>query len=118
MKFLVDENVGFSLINFLRNSGYDTKSVSEFYPSRDDFFLINLAYKEERIIITNDKDFGFLIFNSKFPTPSVILLRFQQENSNQKIDAMKHILQFPKEKIYNHFIVISENKIRFRKIMS
>jgi len=43
MKFLVDENVGFSIINFLRENGFDTKSVSELYPSRDDIFIFNEA---------------------------------------------------------------------------
>lgn len=36
MKFLADENVGYSIVNCLRNKGYDVKSVSELFPSRDD----------------------------------------------------------------------------------
>jgi hypothetical protein len=44
IKFLVDENAGFSIINYLREKGYDTKSVSELFPSRDDIFIMKIAY--------------------------------------------------------------------------
>jgi predicted nuclease of predicted toxin-antitoxin system len=114
MKFLIDENIGVSLINYLRNNGHDVKSASEFYPSRDDTSLINIAHQENRIIVTNDKDFGYLTFKAKLPPPSVILFRFKQEIPAEKINAISAILNFPQDKILNHFIVVSENKIRIR----
>lgn len=114
MKFLVDENVGFSLIKYLREQGYDVKSVSELFPSRDDISIIQIAYQEERILVTNDKDFGYLIFKANFPPPSIILFRFNEEIPSEKIIAIKTILNLPPEKIINHFIVASENKIRIR----
>jgi predicted nuclease of predicted toxin-antitoxin system len=85
MKFLIDENVGYSIIQYLRDKGFDLKSVSELFPSRDDVFIINTAYKEERIIVTNDKDFGYLIFKTKMPPPAIILLRFKDESPSVKI---------------------------------
>jgi predicted nuclease of predicted toxin-antitoxin system len=118
MKFLIDENIGVSLTEFLRNKGYDVKSVSEFFPSRDDTSLINIAHQENRIIVTNDKDFSYLTFKAKLPPPSVILFRFKQEIPTEKINAISAILNFPQNKILNHFIVVSENKIRLRPIQS
>ena len=116
MKFLVDENVGFSIINFLRENGFDTKSVSELYPSRDDIFIFNEAQRENRIIVTNDKDFGYLVFKTEPPPISVILLRFEDESIPGKLNAIKEILKLPKEKLLEHFIVLSENKIRIRSL--
>ncbi len=114
MKFLIDENIGVSLTEFLRNKGYDVKSASELFPSRDDVTIIKIAHKEERIIITNDKDFGYLIFKAQLPPPSIILFRFKEEKPAEKINAIKEIINLPAEKIENHFIVASENKIRIR----
>ncbi|MGA9291716.1 MAG: DUF5615 family PIN-like protein [Ignavibacteriaceae bacterium] len=57
-KFIVDENVGYSTIKYLRGKGFDTKSVSEIFPSREDVYIMENAYQEKRIIITNDKDFS------------------------------------------------------------
>ncbi len=116
IKFLIDENVGFSILKHLRELGYDTKSVSELFPSLDDIFLLESAYREERIIITNDKDFGHLIFKYHLPAIAIILLRFNDESPALKIHAIKTILNLPKEKILNHFIVASENKIRIRPL--
>ncbi|HQI42396.1 MAG: hypothetical protein B6D44_02410 [Ignavibacteriales bacterium UTCHB2] len=114
IKFLVDENVGFTIINYLRDQGYDTKSVSEFFPSRDDSFILKKAIQENRIIITNDKDFGYLIFKTNLPAISLILLRFNDETPELKLNAIKTILSLPKDKLLNHFIVASEDKIRVR----
>ena len=118
MKFLIDENIGVSLTEFLRNKGYDVKSASELFPSRDDLSIIQIAYQEERILVTNDKDFGYLTFKVKLPPPSVILFRFKQEIPAEKINAINAILNFPQDKIINHFIVVSENKIRLRPLHS
>lgn len=75
------------------------------------------AYQEERIVVTNDKDFGYLIFKSSMSSaPAIILLRFQDESPTLKINAIKTILKLPEEKVLNHFIVASENKIRIRPI--
>jgi len=116
IKFLIDENVGYSVIEYLREKGFDTKSVRELFPSRDDIFIIEKAYKEKRIIITNDKDFGSLIFRSNQPAPAIILLRFKDESPGLKIKAIKTILTLSEEKVLNHFIVASEGKIRIRPL--
>jgi predicted nuclease of predicted toxin-antitoxin system len=118
IKFLIDENVGSSIISYLMNSGFDTKLVSEFYPSRDDLFIVKTAYKQKRIIVTNDKDFGYLIVKSGLPVISVILFRFKDESPVLKVNAIKTILSLPEEKILNHFIVASEKKIRLRPLNS
>ncbi|MDY0082472.1 MAG: DUF5615 family PIN-like protein [Ignavibacteriaceae bacterium] len=116
IKFLIDENVGFTVIEYLRKQGYDTKSVREFFPSRNDSFILEKAYQEKRIIITNDKDFGYLIFKSNLPAVALILLRFNDETPALKINAIKAILNLPEKKLLNHFIVASENKIRIRTL--
>lgn len=116
IKFLVDKNVGLSIVDFLRNEGYDTKSISEVSPSLDDISILKSAVIEERVIITNDIDFGYLVYKTKLPSPSVILFRMKEESPRQKIDGLNNDLSLGKEKISNHFIVVSENKIRLRSL--
>ncbi|MHB8338567.1 MAG: DUF5615 family PIN-like protein [Ignavibacteriaceae bacterium] len=116
MKFLVDENVGFTIVKYLRDLGFDTKFVSELFPSCDDIFIMETAYQEKRIIITNDKDFGYLIFRSSLQALAIILLRFNDESPTLKINAINTILSLPEEKVLNHFIVASEDKIRIRPL--
>ena len=116
MKFLIDENVGFSIVKYLRDEGFDVKSVSELLPAREDEFIIETAYKEGRIVITNDKDFGYLIFKINLPSPAIILFRKHNESPAEMLAALKSVLNLPEEKIHNHFIVVSENKIRIRPL--
>ena len=42
-------------------------------------YLMNLAEKENRILITNDKDFGELVFRFKMRAPGIILLRLKND---------------------------------------
>lgn len=58
MKFLVDENIPHSLIIFLKNKGHQIIDVKRSKYSRtNDIKLINIAVKNNYIILTFDKDF-------------------------------------------------------------
>ena len=60
MRFLVDENLPFSLIQFLRESGHDVFDVAA-SPLRGcpDERLWRLAAREGRVLVTKDLDFPF-----------------------------------------------------------
>ena len=117
MKFLIDENVGNSVVRYLENKGHDVIVASkEGFSGREDAFLLGYAFKEDRIIITNDKDFGFLVFRQKIPSQGVILFRFIQELPSLKVKALEAILSLKPERILNHFIIASEGKIRIRPL--
>ena len=116
LKFLVDENVGNSIVLYLREQGLDTISVTELFPSRDDNFIMEKAYQEKRILVTNDKDFGYLFFKSDLPAYAIILFRFRDESPALKIKAIEAVLKLPRDKVLNHYIVVSENKIRIRTL--
>ncbi len=42
---------------------------------------MEMAYTEDRILITEDKDFGWLSFVGKMDNPEVILIRFPARSS-------------------------------------
>ena len=44
MKFLADESIDFPIIHLLRQHGFDIRSVSEEFPSRDDEFGFIVMY--------------------------------------------------------------------------
>ena len=93
LKFLIDENVGQSIINYLKQQRYDITIVSENLTGREDEYLINKAFNEKRIIITNDKDFGFLIFKRKLSSSGIILFKFKYENTILKINSMEQLIK-------------------------
>lgn len=64
MRFIVDESTGAAVIEYLRSVGYDVFAVAEAMPQADDAVVLARAVSEERVLITNDKDFGELVFRS------------------------------------------------------
>jgi len=62
MKFLADENVEKQIVDWLRKNGFDVLFVTEFAKSATDDELLEKAKRDSRILLTNDKDFGELVF--------------------------------------------------------
>ena len=117
IKFLVDENVDFPVVQFLRNEGFDVASVAEDYRSIDDASILKRAYEEKRIVVTNDKDFGNLVFELNLKAKGIILFRLEDQSSRAKIGALKMVLHAHREKLLDHFIVVTEGKIRIRRMV-
>lgn len=115
MRFLIDESVEYRIVAFLRNFGFNTLSVAESFPSLDDKTILSIAYKENRIIITNDKDFGELIYKLQLPHKGIILFRLFEENYQSKEEKLQFVLKKFKSKLQNTFTIVSKNKIRFKK---
>ncbi|MBM4308057.1 MAG: hypothetical protein FJ107_04700 [Deltaproteobacteria bacterium] len=115
-KFLVDENVGRSVIDYLIGKGHDVVVTKEEFPGREDLQLLDYAYQGSRIIVTNDKGFGFFIYYQNLPSKGVILFRFQKEGPALKISALETVFTQNPDKILDHFIVISESGIRIRRL--
>jgi predicted nuclease of predicted toxin-antitoxin system len=76
VRFLADENCDFAIVRALRSAGHDVLAVSEFQQRSVDQQLMEMAYTEGRIVITEDKDFGWLAFVRHVDNPGVILMRF------------------------------------------
>ena len=62
MRFLADESCDFAVVRCLRADGHDVRAVSEFQQRSVDQAVMELAAVEDRILLTEDKDFGRLAF--------------------------------------------------------
>lgn len=115
MKFIVDECTGPAVARWLKKQGYDVFSVYEEARGIDDDSIVSQAFSEERIIITNDKDFGEKAFRDQKPHKGIILLRLNDERKENKIVALQQLLENYKAEIENHFVVVTEKTIRIVK---
>jgi predicted nuclease of predicted toxin-antitoxin system len=115
MRFLVDECVGISVVEWLENNNYDVFSVQDELQSASDKLILNKALLESRIIITCDKDFGEMIFKEKKEHFGIILLRLLDERPLNKIKILEQILINHFDNLEGNFTVATESSIRITK---
>ena len=113
IKFVADVNVEKPIIDYLSENGYDIKWIPDYNCEILDEELLKLANKEKRILITNDKDFGEIVFLQKKLSLGLILLRVKGQKAEDKVRLIRRLLHGYSDKILNHFIVITKNKFRF-----
>lgn len=114
LKFLVDESTGVGVSEKLKHMGFDSVSVIEIMKGAEDIDVIKRAKNENRIIITNDKDFGWLATVHK--PPGLILLRLKKETVEAKAKTLQNIINKHQNSIYGNIIIATEKKIRIRPL--
>ena len=116
MKFLADECCDAELVSFLRSEGHDVLYIIEFKRGASDKEVLEKAFAEERIIITEDKDFGELVHRFKKPAYGIVILRFEVHESHLKCSRLKRLMDEYSLKLEGHFVVIDSEKFRFRPL--
>ena len=114
LKFIVDESSGGAVVEALRQLGHDVLSVAEEMKQASDEDILNIATKDQRILITNDKDFGELIYRGWKSHSGVILLRLSDESPANRVRVLKAAIKKYVERLPGNFIVVTEKKIRIR----
>ena len=106
MRFLVDENLPFSLIRLLRDAGHDTFDVAASpLRSSPDERLWMLAARERRILITKDLDFPFPHIRP-YP-PGLILIRVPDTFTGEQITRLfSKVLKASKPKDFEGRITV------------
>jgi predicted nuclease of predicted toxin-antitoxin system len=112
MRFIVDECTGPVVAKWLQRQNHDVISVFDEIRGADDRKVIQKAFEQNRILITNDKDFGELIFREKKPHKGVVLLRLKDERAANKIAILKHLLEKYEKSLPGNFIVVTETTVR------
>lgn len=112
MRFLADESCDFAVVRALRADGHDVLAVSETQQRSVDRELMDLAKREQRILLTEDKDFGWLVFVAHMQSPGVILIRFPAVARGQLDKSVRHLIAFHAAKLAGSFVVLQPNSIR------
>lgn len=113
MRFLVDECTGPSVAHWLRDQKHEVFSVFDEARGMNDEQIIVKAFEENWILITNDKDFGEMVYRERRPHKGVVFLRLENERSTFKIAALRRLLTDHADQLINHFVVVTEKQIRF-----
>jgi predicted nuclease of predicted toxin-antitoxin system len=62
MRFLADESCDFAVVRALRSADHDVLAIAEVSQREEDQDVMERAVRENRVLITEDKDFGQLVY--------------------------------------------------------
>jgi predicted nuclease of predicted toxin-antitoxin system len=110
---MLDENAEVKIGAALEIDEHDVKIVQrDFAVGLSDREILRLAYADQRIVITNDRDFGDLVFREGMSHAGVIYLRFPLDSTaDQKIASIREFLATRPDDI-GKFVVLSPRGTR------
>ncbi len=112
--FIVDESAGFAVVQYLQSIGYDVLSVSDAMFQADDVDILSRAVHDNRIVVTNDKDFGTLIYRDSKRHVGVLLLRLDDERAENRVRIVKTVIENYIDRLPGNFVVATEKRLRVR----
>jgi len=115
MRFLVDECTGPDVANWLREQQHNVFSVYEQARGMEDDDIIKKVFAENWILITNDKDFGKMIYREGRPHRGVVFLRLDDERAFSKIATIRRLLEGYADRLIDHYVVVTEKRVRFAR---
>lgn len=115
LRFLADESCDFAVVRALKAEGYDVFAVSEATWRSDDRELIEQSTREHRILITEDKDFGWLVFVSHADSAGVILIRFPGNARATLVQTVNQLVREQGEQLSGAFVVVQPGHIRISR---
>jgi predicted nuclease of predicted toxin-antitoxin system len=113
MKILLDSCIWGGAKIDLEKAGIDTKWVGDFLKDPGDELIIQLAVRESRVIVTQDKDFGELAIFRGVPHFGIIrLVNFSARQHG--IVTVEILNQYEEELKQKAIITVDTSRVRLR----
>ena len=97
----------------LTEGGHDVLSALDVNQGATDEEIMALAREERRILITEDKDFGELVFVRRLPHPCIV--RLVDMPVAEKVEGMRELIEsHPDAMRERALIVVTRNRVRIR----
>jgi predicted nuclease of predicted toxin-antitoxin system len=112
MNFLADESCAGPVIRALREAGHDVIAIAEFAKGTVDELVMRRAFGERRIFITEDPDFGELVYSRGHSSAGVILVRFPNSVRRAKPASVVEAISKLGERLSDAFTVVEPGRVR------
>jgi predicted nuclease of predicted toxin-antitoxin system len=116
MRFLANENFPGAAVAALEAAGHDVVWIRIAAPGAPDAEVLALAVREQRILLTFDKDFGELANGSDLPpTCGVVLLRIPMPTPAEVARRLVDLIT-ARSDWAGHFSVVEPGRVRMRRL--
>ena len=114
MTFVADEGVDSAVVARLRNEGHNVFYVAEMSPGISDDEVLNQANNNQALLMTEDKDFGELVFRLNRIHRGVVLLRLYGLSFELKAKIVSETVKAHSGEMLSAFTVIAHSSVRIR----
>ena len=117
LRLLLDQMIDSDVAADLRAAGHDVCCIGEFGMARaDDAEVLQYAIRENRILVTRDRDFGNLVF-ARGLGAGVLYLRILPSTQNATHEQLERVLKTHTEaELAKAFVVIEPGSHRIRRL--
>lgn len=115
-EILADEGVNFRIVRKLREAGIKVTSAAENFPGATDREVLDHAARNKRLLLTEDRDYGELVFAHKLTSTGVLFLRYSRSEENDIVDSIRRILETHGPALWSAFTVVTATKVRIRPL--
>ena len=115
MRFLADEGVDGAIIGSIRGDGHDVRWMAEELVGASDDIILEAAVQDARVLITEDKDFGELVYRQRLHHRGVVLVRVDGISNDKKGWIVARAIREHEIELLGAFTVIQHGTIRIRR---
>lgn len=108
LAIVADESVDFRIIETLRINQQIVFSIAESKPSIFDSEVLAIAVEQKALLITEDKDFGEMVYRFGMKHCGILLIRLIESNSVEKAKLTLSAFQQYSNELKDAFAVLDE----------
>jgi len=112
MRLLADESCTGPVIRALRSAGHDLVAIAEEAKGTGDENVMQRAFREQRVLVTEDTDFGELTYARGQPSAGVLLVRFHRRTRRAKPAAVVEAIEKLGDRLSRSFAVVEPGRVR------
>jgi predicted nuclease of predicted toxin-antitoxin system len=114
MKLVADEGVDRQIVEQLRADGHDVLYVAEMESGISDDMVLQRANEHSALLVTEDKDFGELVYRQRLVHFGVVLVRLHGLSSGTKARMVSGAFARHGLEMADAFSVMSPGMVRIR----
>ena len=118
MNLFADEGLERQIVERLRRDGHQVAWIAELAPSVTDEEVLRFASESDSVLVTEDKDFGELVYRRRLSHAGVLLVRLDGLPNTDKAEVVALAIRTHGQELRDAFAVVTADAVRIRRPFS